>query len=37
VSPVSQAVGDMIEAYLEENPNENHCSKVILAAQARHA
>jgi hypothetical protein len=35
VSPVSQAVGDMIEAYLEENQMMlNHCSKVILAAQA---
>jgi DNA gyrase subunit B len=39
VSPVSQAVGDMIEAYLEENPNDARIivQKVILAAQARHA
>lgn len=39
VSPVSQAVGDMIEAYLEENPNDARTivQKVILAAQARHA
>lgn len=39
VSPVSQAVGDMIEAYLEENPNDARVivQKVILAAQARHA
>ena len=39
VSPVSQAVGDMIEAYLEENPNDAKIivQKVILAAQARHA
>jgi DNA gyrase subunit B len=34
VSPVSQAVSEMIENYLEENPMPNHCSKVILAAQA---
>ncbi|RRJ89629.1 DNA topoisomerase (ATP-hydrolyzing) subunit B [Flavobacterium macacae] len=39
VSPVSQAVGDMVEAYLEENPNDARVivQKVILAAQARHA
>ena len=39
VSPVSQAVADMIENYLEENPNDARIivQKVILAAQARHA
>ena len=39
VSPVSQAVADMIEIYLEENPNDARIivQKVILAAQARHA
>jgi DNA gyrase subunit B len=38
VSPVSQAVSEMIENYLEENQMMlNYCSKVILAAQARHA
>jgi len=39
VSPVSQVVGDMIESYLEENPNDARIivQKVILAAQARHA
>ena len=39
VSPVSQAVADMLEAYLEENPNDAKIiiQKVILAAQARHA
>jgi DNA gyrase subunit B len=39
VSPVSQAVGEMIEIYLEENPNDARIivQKVILAAQARHA
>ena len=39
VSPVSQVVGDMVEAYLEENPNDARVivQKVILAAQARHA
>ncbi len=39
VSPVSQAVADMLEAYLEENPNDAKTivQKVILAAQARHA
>jgi len=39
VSPVSQAVAEMIEAYLEENPNDARIivQKVILAAQARHA
>jgi DNA gyrase subunit B len=37
VSPVSQAV-DMIEAYLEENPNAARIIvQKILAAQARHA
>ncbi len=39
VSPVSQAVGEMLENYLEENPNDAKIiiQKVILAAQARHA
>jgi len=39
VSPVSQAVSEMIEIYLEENPNDARIivQKVILAAQARHA
>ena len=39
VSPVSQAVREMIENYLEENPNDARIivQKVILAAQARHA
>ncbi len=39
VAPVSQAVADMIEIYLEENPNDARTivQKVILAAQARHA
>lgn len=39
VSPVSQAVADMLEAYLEENPIDAKTivQKVILAAQARHA
>lgn len=39
VSPVSQAVADMLESYLEENPNDAKTivQKVILAAQARHA
>ncbi|MBQ0116745.1 MAG: DNA topoisomerase (ATP-hydrolyzing) subunit B [Flavobacterium sp.] len=39
VSPVSQAVAEMLEAYLEENPNDAKIivQKVILAAQARHA
>ena len=39
VSPVSQAVADMLEVYLEENPNDAKIivQKVILAAQARHA
>ncbi len=39
VSPVSQAVGEMLENYLEENPNDARIivQKVILAAQARHA
>jgi len=38
-APVSQAVSDMLEAYLEENPNDARTivQKVILAAQARHA
>lgn len=38
-APVSQAVADMLEAYLEENPNDAKTivQKVILAAQARHA
>lgn len=36
---VSQAVSDMLEIYLEENPNDAKTivQKVILAAQARHA
>jgi DNA gyrase subunit B len=39
VAPVSQAVSEMIENYLEENPNDARIivQKVILAAQARHA
>ena len=39
VSPVSQVVSEMIENYLEENPNDARTivQKVILAAQARHA
>ncbi|KQB43171.1 DNA topoisomerase (ATP-hydrolyzing) subunit B [Flavobacterium sp. L1I52] len=39
VSPVSQAVSEMVENYLEENPNDAKIivQKVILAAQARHA
>lgn len=39
VSPVSQAVAEMLEAYLEEHPNDAKIivQKVILAAQARHA
>ncbi len=39
VSPVSQAVAEMLEAYLEENPSDAKTivQKVILAAQARHA
>ncbi len=39
VSPVSQAVSEMLENYLEENPNDARIivQKVILAAQARHA
>lgn len=39
VSPVSQAVAEMLESYLEENPNDAKIivQKVILAAQARHA
>jgi DNA gyrase subunit B len=39
VSPVSQAVSEMVETYLEENPNDAKIivQKVILAAQARHA
>lgn len=36
---VSQAVSEMLEIYLEENPNDARTivQKVILAAQARHA
>ena len=36
---VSQGVSEMLENYLEENPNDarNIVQKVILAAQARHA
>ncbi|WP_294820373.1 DNA topoisomerase (ATP-hydrolyzing) subunit B [uncultured Flavobacterium sp.] len=39
VAPVSQAVSEMLENYLEENPNDARTivQKVILAAQARHA
>ncbi len=39
VAPVSQAVSEMLENYLEENPNDAKIivQKVILAAQARHA
>jgi DNA gyrase subunit B len=39
VSPVSQAVSEMLENYLEENPVDAKIivQKVILAAQARHA
>ena len=39
VAPVSQAVSEMVENYLEENPNDARVivQKVILAAQARHA
>lgn len=39
VSPVSQAVAEMLENYLEENPADAKIivQKVILAAQARHA
>ncbi|MDA0303169.1 MAG: DNA topoisomerase (ATP-hydrolyzing) subunit B [Bacteroidetes bacterium] len=38
-APVSQAVSDMLQAYLEEHPNDARTivNKVILAAQARHA
>jgi len=38
-SAVSQAVSEMLEIYLEENPNDAKVivQKVILAAQARHA
>ena len=37
VAPVSQAVSEMLENYLEENPNDARTivQKVILAAQAR--
>lgn len=39
VSPVSQAVSEMLENYLEEHPSDAKriVDKVILAAQARHA
>jgi len=39
VSPVSQAVSEMLANYLEENPNDARTivEKVILAATARHA
>ena len=38
-APVSQAVSEMLENYLEEHPSEARTivNKVILAAQARHA
>ena len=38
-APVSQSVSEMLTNYLEENPNDAKqiVSKVILAAQARHA
>jgi DNA gyrase subunit B len=37
VAPVSQVVSEMLEAYLEENPNDARAivNKVIIAAQAR--
>ncbi|MEZ4799572.1 MAG: DNA topoisomerase (ATP-hydrolyzing) subunit B [Flavobacteriales bacterium] len=37
VAPVSQVVSEMLEAYLEENPNDAKAivNKVVLAAQAR--
>lgn len=37
VAPVSQVVSEMLEAYLEENPNDARAivNKVIVAAQAR--
>ena len=34
---VDQAVGEILQSYLEEHPKEAKLSKVILAAQARHA
>ena len=39
VAAVSQAVSEMLENYLEENPNDSKIiiQKVILAAQARNA
>jgi len=39
LAPVSQAVSDMLEFYLEEHPNDARIivQKVILAATARHA
>ncbi len=39
ISAVSQAVAEMVEIYMEENPNDAKTivQKVILAAQARHA
>lgn len=39
VSPVSQAVSEMLQDYLEEHPNDARIiiEKVILAATARHA
>lgn len=39
VAPVSQAVNEMLQNYLEENPADAKTivNKVILAAQARHA
>ena len=38
-APVSQSVSEILEAYLEEHPNDARIivQKVILAAQARHA
>jgi DNA gyrase subunit B len=38
-APVSQAVSEMLAAYLEEHPSEAKLivEKVILAARARHA
>ena len=38
-APVSQAVSEMLQSYLEEHPNDAKTivQKVILAAQARHA
>jgi DNA gyrase/topoisomerase IV subunit B len=37
VSPVSQAVSEMIENYLEENPNDARIIVQVILQQARHA